>query len=157
VAYFKLLLRYAPRETERKYFNAVCPEEIPQRRQYTTTSLEWIIIQSINIKKKNFNPLVQKFRSRFLPLKSSNTCIFSIFRKNLKLLNRMLSIVHLSRSFTYINVVLPTGTLQIRNTFSSVNCLQFRKIIQKQISLRRSTRFVLPRVPHANPHSPSFI
>jgi hypothetical protein len=61
-------------------------------------------------KKKYFNPLVPKFRSQFLPLKSSNTCIFSIFReKKLKLLNGVFSILQLSRNFTYINVVLPTG------------------------------------------------
>ena len=51
VAYLKLLFRYAYRETEGKYFNAVYLEKIPQRRQYTTTGLEWIIIRSINIKK----------------------------------------------------------------------------------------------------------
>lgn len=51
MAYFKLLFRYAPQETKGKYFNAVCPEEIPQRRQHTTTRLDWTVNRRINIKK----------------------------------------------------------------------------------------------------------
>jgi len=108
-------------------------------------------------KKKYFNPLVPKFRSHFLPLKSSNTCVFSIFRKNWSYWTEFsqfyicLAVSHtLTSSFR-------RGTLQIWNTFYSVNCLPISKDYTKQNSFRRSTRIVLPRVPHAKSTSPSFI
>lgn len=148
MSYFKLLYRCTPRQTDGKYFIALYPEEILQRRQYTITRLDWIIIRSINIKKKYFNPLVPKFCSRFLPLKSSNTCIFSIFGKKLKLLKRVFSILHLSRNFTHINVVLPTG-YTAKSKFSPAfhkDCSSTRATCQAYLTLIYLITFIRCKV-----------